>query len=325
MKKVFVLVALVLILAAGYLGLQALRNGSDDGELLLYGNVDIREVQMAFRVPGRLSAMYFEEGDPVKEGDLLAALDDKPQRDALAVAQARLAQAQARLDLLNTGARPQEIEQARARVQESQAALTNADEEFRRQTELVRQALGSQRQLDQARSARDQWQARLIQAEEALALAEEGFRPGEIAQARAALAAAAAQRDQQATQLGDAQLRSGSAGTIMTRVVEPGAMVNVGAPVYVLSLADKVYVRAYVDEPNLGNVVPGTEVTIATDTPGRTYQGQVGFVSPRAEFTPKSVETTALRTDLVYRLRIVVTDADEALRQGMPVTVSIGE
>ena len=111
----------------------------------------------------------------------------------------------------------------------------------------------------------------------------------------------------------------------MTRVREPGAMVSVGSPVYTLSLTDKVYVRAYVAEPHLGRVSPGTGVQILTDAGGRSYSGQIGFVSPRAEFTPKSVETPALRTDLVYRLRIVVTDADSGLRQGMPVSVSFGD
>ncbi len=107
----------------------------------------------------------------------------------------------------------------------------------------------------------------------------------------------------------------------MTRSREPGAMLGVGAPVYTVSLAHNVYIRAYVDEPSLGLAVPGASVTIATDTLGKEYRGQIGFVSPRAEFTPKSVETPALRSDLVYRLRIVVTNADEFLRQGMPVTV----
>jgi HlyD family secretion protein len=111
---------------------------------------------------------------------------------------------------------------------------------------------------------------------------------------------------------------------VLTRVREPGSMVSAAAPVYTLSLRDPVYVRAYVGERQLGQVVPGTAVTVRSDSSDKTYQGQVGFVSPRAEFTPKSVETTELRTDLVYRLRIVVADPDDALRQGMPVTIQVG-
>ncbi|MEZ5573074.1 MAG: secretion protein HlyD [Halioglobus sp.] len=324
-KKVLLVLLLGLLIAGGYLGFHAIREGSGSGTLTLYGNVDIREVQMAFRVPGRIKDMFFEEGDAIEPGDLLATLDDRPQREALAVAEARIAEAQAKLDLLNTGSRPQEIEQARARVAESEAGLANAEHEFQRQAALVKEKLSSQSQLDQTRSLRDQWAARLDQTREALNLAQEGFRSEEIVQAQAAVAAAAAQRDQAATQLSDTRLLSPSAGTIMTRVLEPGAMVGVGAPVYTLSLDEKIYVRAYVDEAGLGKVVPGTAVLITTDGGDRSYTGQVGFVSPRAEFTPKSVETAALRTDLVYRLRIVVTDADPGLRQGMPVTIHLKE
>ncbi|MDN7221285.1 efflux RND transporter periplasmic adaptor subunit, partial [Klebsiella pneumoniae] len=114
-----------------------------------------------------------------------------------------------------------------------------------------------------------------------------------------------------------------SDGTLMTRAVEPGTMLNAGGTVLTLSLTHPVWVRAYVDEKNLGQAQPGQEVLLYTDSrPDKPYHGKIGFVSPSAEFTPKTVETPDLRTDLVYRLRIVVTDADGALRQGMPVTIS---
>ncbi len=100
-------------------------------------------------------------------------------------------------------------------------------------------------------------------------------------------------------------------------------MVASSTPVYTLSLRDPVYVRAYVSEPDLGRIAPGVAVRVHTDSSDKVYRGQIGFISPRAEFTPKTVETTDLRTDLVYRLRVVVADADEGLRQGMPVTVDV--
>ena len=145
----------------------------------------------------------------------------------------------------------------------------------------------------------------------------------DIAAARADLAAATAQRAQAQTQLDDTELYAPSNGTLLARVREPGSMLSQGMPVFTLSLTNPVYVRAYAAEPNLGDVAPGTSVTVATDSSDRIYHGQIGFVSARAEFTPKTVQTTDLRTDLVYRLRIVVDDGDEALRQGMPVTVTV--
>ncbi|MEE4146607.1 MAG: secretion protein HlyD [Halieaceae bacterium] len=322
MKKRIVLV-LVLLLGAGYAAWTQLPGNGGGGALVLYGNVDIREVQLGFRVGGRLERMNFEEGDAVAAGTVLATLDSAPMRDGLALAEARVAEAQARLAVLRTGSRPQEIEQARARVSEAAAALKNAEKEYERQRELTGKGLSSQGLLDNALAQRDAASARLTASREALALAVEGARAEDIAAAEAALAGARAQREQAATQLQDTELRAPSDGVVLTRVREPGAIVSAGMPVYTLSLTDTVYVRAYVDESRLGKVVPGATLTITTDTSDRHYTGQVGFVSPRAEFTPKSVETPELRTDLVYRLRIVVTDADDSLRQGMPVTITL--
>ena len=296
--------------------------GDGDGtDLVLYGNVDIREVQPAFRVSGRLQIMHFEEGDAVQAGDLLAQLDPLPLQQALAVATAREDQARAGLERLQHGSRRQEIEQARALAEKAEAALEDAELELQRQRKLVAQQMSSQRALDSTLSVRDQSAAQLQANREALALTIEGARVEDIAAAQAALAMASAQREQAATQVDDTRLLAPSKGIVMSRIHEPGAMVMAGTPVYVLSLTDTVYVRAYVDEPRLGRVKPGATVRVTSDSSGVEYQGQVGFISPRAEFTPKNVETTALRTDLVYRLRIVVTDTDNGLRQGMPVTV----
>lgn len=294
---------------------------AQDSRLTLYGNVDIREVQLGFRVGGRLQTMNFEEGDAVEAGDLLATLDDEPMREAVATAQARVQEAQARVDRANTGSRPQEILQAEARVREARAALANAAQELKRQHELTESGLSSQHLLDAAIASRDQAAARLAANREGLGLVVEGPRVEDIAAAEASLATAVAQREQSMTQLADAQLLAPSKGVILTRAREPGSIVGMGASVYTLSLTETVYVRAYVDEPNLGLLAPGARVLVKTDSSDKVYQGQVGFISPRAEFTPKTVETPSLRTDLVFRLRIVVSDADDGLRQGMPVTV----
>ncbi|MCB1699398.1 MAG: secretion protein HlyD [Halioglobus sp.] len=315
-------IAVVLILlAAGVAAYQYWPDRTTSGDLTLYGNVDIREVQLGFRVAGRLETMNFEEGDAVSAGAVLASLDSQPMRDGVSLAEARVAEAQARLALLRAGSRSQEIEQARARVSEAEAALENAENEYTRQRDLTAKRLSSRSLLDSTLAQRDQASARLAASREALALAVEGARGEDIAAAEAALAGAMAQRDQALTQLEDTRLLAPNDGVILTRVREPGSILQAGAPVYTLSLLETVYVRAYVDEPHLGKVIPGSQVIVRTDSSGRDYIGRVGFVSPRAEFTPKTVETPELRTDLVYRLRIVIPEADEGLRQGMPVTI----
>lgn len=325
MKQRLVIISLLAILGGAYYGWSHWSQDDGNGALTLYGNVDIREVQLGFRVAGRLQQMHLEEGDAVEAGTQLASLDNKPFTEALAVADARVQEAEARLLLVNTGSRPQEIQQAREGVKEAKAADDNAQANLIRQKELVASKIGTQRLLDDASARFNQTSARLAASKEALGLAMEGSRQEDIAAAEAGLAGAKAQREQFNTQLEDTKLYSPSGGIVMTRSREPGAMLSIGAPVYTLSLDQSVYIRAYVDESSLGLAVPGASVKIVTDTQGKEYTGQIGFVSPRAEFTPKSVETPTQRSDLVYRLRIVVTNADEYLRQGMPVTVVLTE
>jgi HlyD family secretion protein len=321
--RIAVIGAVLLLALAGYAGWNAWQANHDGTALTLYGNVDIREVELAFRVAGRLQEMEVDEGDRIRRGQRLAALDPQPYRDALAMAEARVEARQANLDKLRAGSRPQEIQQARAAVREAEAAFANAERDFRRQRDLLESGGSSQKVLDAAQARRDETAARLASAREALEVALEGPRSEDIAAAEAELGIALAEREQARTKLDDTELAAPSEGTILARVREPGAMLQQGAPVYTLSLDTPVYVRAYASEPDLGKLVPGATVFVTTDSHDRRYRGQIGFVSPRAEFTPRSVETTELRTDLVYRLRIVIAEADDGLRQGMPVTVQL--
>lgn len=321
--RIAIIGTVLLLVLAAYAGWNAWQANHDATALTLYGNVDIREVELAFRVAGRLQEMEVDEGDRIRRGQRLAALDSQPYRDALAMAEARVEARQANLDKLKAGNRPQEIQQARAAVREAEAAFANAERDFRRQRDLLESGGSSQKVLDAARARRDETAARLASAREALEVALEGPRSEDIAAAEAELGIALAEREQARTKLDDTELVAPSDGTILARVREPGAMLQQGAPVYTLSLDTPVYVRAYASEPDLGRLVPGATVFVTTDSSDRRYRGQIGFISPRAEFTPRSVETTDLRTDLVYRLRIVVTEADEGLRQGMPVTVHL--
>ncbi|MBB5719782.1 HlyD family secretion protein [Stakelama sediminis] len=320
-KRVIVVAAVIAIVGAGWLWMQ--RGSHGDDALRLYGNVDIREVQLAFRQSGRVAQMNFDEGDHVETGERMAALDAQPFREALAAADATVAVAQADLDKLHRGLRPQEIVQAQEALNQALAVAKDAERNFNRQSQLITSGATSQKAADAARAARDQATARVNAARAAYSQAAEGFRKEDIAAGQARLAAAQAARAQAATALADTVLAAPSTGTIIARVREPGSMVVSQSPIYSLSLDAPVYVRAYVSEPDLGRIAPGMQVRVRSDSSDKVYQGQIGFISPRAEFTPKTVETTDLRTDLVYRLRIVVTNADAALRQGMPVTIDV--
>ena len=324
-SKSKVALGVILLAAAGGGGWYWLEGHKQQADiaLTLYGNVDIREVELGFRVPGRLTDVLVDEGDGVTKGQRLAVIDGEPYRQGVALTEARVQLAQANLAKFEKGSRPQEVQQAQARVDEAQAAYDNAQREYNRQLGMFKTRSTSETARDAAQARRDQTAAALAAQREALALASEGFRSEEVNASRAEFAAAVAQRSQAETQLADTELLSPSDGTVLTRVREPGSIVAIGATVYSLSLRNPVYVRAYVAEPDLGKLAPGTAVEVATDSSDKRYHGRIGFISPRAEFTPKSVETAELRTDLVYRLRIVVADGDEGLRQGMPVTVIV--
>lgn len=314
--------ALLLLLAGAVLYWAVYVHGARQGPLVLYGNVDIRDVNLGFRVSGRLAELMRDEGDPVHAGDLLGRLDAEPYLRELRLAEANVASLKARYDLLLAGYRKEDIGQARATVQQRQAVLTNTEQVLARRLALRPTGAASEENTIDALAARDEAAANLKAGQESLRLLENGYRPEEITEAKGNFERAEADLAEARLRVDDTTLYAPSDGIILTRANEPGAVLAVGATVFTLSLTQHAWIRAYVSERELGRVHPGDNVLIFTDTRRQQpYHGTVGYVSPTAEFTPKSVETTDLRTDLVYRLRVVVLDADPSLRQGMPVTV----
>ncbi len=320
-RKTLPLAVLALVIIGGLAWWHFAASGPDNQ---LYGNVEIREVDLAFNAEGRVSQMLRQEGDHVKAGELLATLDDDSYTSALALAEAKRDAAKAQLDVLLAGSRIEDIDQARSALAAAQASLANAKASYQRQASLVSRGATPQQILDDARMALDSATAKVNGDQARLTELINGPRPQDIDAARAQYQAAMAQVALSQTELGHTKLHAPVDGIIMTRVIEPGTVVLPTSIVYSMANTSEVWVRAFVPEPMLGRVAPGTKVSITTDLQGgKTYHGSIGYVSPVAEFTPKTVETPDLRTQLVYRLRIRVSDADEALRQGMPVTVTL--
>jgi HlyD family secretion protein len=318
------IVVLLLLAAVGFYFWHARTGGTDIGDFVLYGDVDVRQVDLAFKVEGRIADLAVDEGDPVKTGQILASLDKRYFDDDLKLEQARVATQAANLLKLKNGSRPEEIAEARATLAERNANLANARITYARQEELLKQRVTSQQNFDNAAMTLHQTQAQASLAQAALDLAVAGARREDIEAAQAQLDAEQAQLVESKRRLADSELVAPSDGILLTRAREAGAIVSPGETVFTITLNSPVWVRAYVDERELGRVRPGGKVAIHTDAPGgKTYSGAIGFISPLAEFTPKAVETTELRTDLVYRLRIIVADPDGGLRQGMPVTVTL--
>lgn len=322
MKKTIVVVLIVVVALAALAGGWMWYQRQQERPLTLYGNVDIRTVNLSFRVGGRLAALNVDEGDAIRAGQTLGMIDIAPFENALLQAQANVAAAEAKYSLASAGYRDEEISQAVSAVRQAQAAYDYAQNYYQRQQGLMRSRAISANDLENARSSRDQAHATLKSAQDKLSQYRAGNRPQEIAQAKASLEQAKASLAQAQLNLHDTTLVAPSNGTVLTRAVEPGSMLNAGSTVLTLSLTRPVWVRAYIDERNLHLAQPGQTLLLYTDgRPDKPYHGKIGFVSPTAEFTPKTVETPDLRTDLVYRLRIIVTDADDSLRQGMPVTL----
>ena len=300
------------------------RSGDRSAPLTLYGNVDIREVQLAFQDAGRIRTLPVDEGARVSVGQVVAELDPTRYQLELQRLNGEVAAQTQVLARLRQGSRPQEVARARAAAASARASLADAATQLARKQQLRTVNRISVQEVDTARTRVETLQANLKAAEEEVSLVVEGPRQEDIAAAEASLAALAAARDLAAQRLEDTRLLAPAAGVIRTRILEPGAMAAPGAPVFTLALTDPLWVRAYISEPDLGLVHEGMRAEVRTDTlPDKTYQGWVGFISSTAEFTPKTVETTELRTKLVYRARIFVCDPQEELRLGMPVTVTL--
>jgi HlyD family secretion protein len=323
MKPRFIIIGVAAaILAVGILGYHFFAKPHSE-VLTLFGNVDIRSVDLGFRVPGRIAAMSVDEGAKVKEGEILTRLDTQPLTDALNAAEAQIGAATAQLDKLRNGNRPQDIAQAQAVVADRTAAVAQARAEYERRAELVKTGAVSQALFDASQAQYLGTQAQLHSAEQMLSLQRAGARSEDIEAAVAQLSVATAQRDKARTDLADAKILAPAAGTILTRAREPGAIALAGETIFVLTINRPMRVRAYVAEIDVGRISPGMEALVTADGNPRTYHGTIGFISPTAEFTPKTVQTESLRTELVYRLRVIVTDPDDALRQGQPVTIAI--
>jgi HlyD family secretion protein len=298
--------------------------GEVQEQLVLQGNIDVRQVNLAFKVDGRIETLAVDEGDAVRAGRVVATLDKRYFEDDLRLARARRDNAAATLARLEHGSRPEEIAQARAQLALQEATLQRARANLQRAEMLAPGGGISKEDVDVRGEAVKVAEANVSYARQALRLAEIGPRQEDIDAARAQVAEQRATVIQSERRLADSDLVAPNNGIILTRAREKGAIVQAGETVFTLTLDSPVWVRTYVNECDLGLIRPDMPAEVTTDTaPGQPYAGHVGFISPTAEFTPKTVETRELRTDLVYRLRVVVDNPDGGLRQGMPVTVRL--
>lgn len=324
MKKA--IIAVLFLAAVGFGGWYwwSHRPADDGSQVTLYGNVDIRQVSLAFDNSGRIEKLSVEEGDQVKAGQVIGLLDTKTLQLQVDEQAANVDVQQQTLLKLKNGSRPEEIAQAKAQVASAEADAALADQEYARAIRLQSSANGaiSQQSVDQAQATAQAAKAKVSQQRAALQLAEAGTRVEEIAAAEAQLKASEASLALLKHQIDQGQLRAPVDAVVRSRLHEPGDMVTSSSAVFSLALTDPKWVRVYVSEPDLGKLKPGMAAQVFTDShPDQPIGGKVGYISSVAEFTPKSVQTEELRTNLVYEVRVIVVDVDNALRLGQPATV----
>jgi HlyD family secretion protein len=300
------------------------------------GYVEATEVRVAPQVGGRLIELAVAEGDRVAKGALLARLDTADAEIALRRAEADRDQAVAARRLLEAGARREDVAQARAQADSAQADVQAAESErasatadLARFEALLQSNAGSRKQRDDAATRREVAAARVTAAREraqaashAVARLRAGARVEEIAGARARVAAADAQIAALQKSVADAVLASPVAGIVTAKLANAGEMVSARSPVVSITDLDHAWANVYVDEPVVPRLRLGQPVTLVTDA-GQRLQGTITFIAPKAEFTPRNVQTAAERSKLVYRIKVSVDNRDGVLKTGMPVEAEL--
>ncbi|PKY10134.1 hemolysin D [Acidithiobacillus marinus] len=323
-KRRILVILIIVLIAAGIAAYFFLRPQQQSNTLTLYGNVDIRTVHLAFDASGRIARLLVQEGDAVQKGQLLGELDRQRFLDTVRRDQALVDAQQQVVNKLHAGTRPEEIAEARAALAAATATLHNAHLVWQRQQKLGAEQYVPKQRVDDAQAALSRAEAQQNQARQALQLALQGPRKEDIAAAESTLAADRAALALAQRNLADSRLVAPDAGVIQDRILEAGDMASPQSPVFTLALENPVWVRAYLPEPELGKVREGMRAEIYSDSfPDKAFRGWVGFISLTAEFSPKTVQTTELRTQLVYRLRVYACNPEHRLRLGMPVTVKI--
>ncbi len=323
-KKAAAIGAAVLAVAAGILLYARTGGNREDRRIRVSGNIEVTEVDVSFRIPGRIIQRDVDEGMALSAGQLVARLDNSDLVREEALKRAELEAARAERREVEAGSRPQEIARAGAAVGAARAESERLDRDFERAKALFERGAISRQEFERSQAARKVAEERQKEAKESLLLAEEGSRKERIEQARARMRQAEEALSLARTRLSYATVVSPLRGTVLSKNVEPGDYVAAGTPVVTVGALSQVWLRAYIAETDLGRVKVGQEVDVTTDTfPGKRYAGKVTFISPQAEFTPKSVQTQKERVKLVYRIKVDIANPEMELKPGMPADGTI--
>lgn len=323
-KKKLLLLVPVILVAAVLIYKFYLKPPRDLNIIRVSGNIEVIDVEVSFKIAGRVEKRPVDEGEIIKACQLVAQLDTTELVQEVGQRRAEVREAQANLAKLEAGYRPEEIGQAAADAQRSKADVDKLQADYRRQKELYDKDVISAREFEASKAAYDMARARLRESGEKLALFEKGFRREDIELARAQLQKARELLAQSETRLGYATLLAPMSGVVLSKNVEPGEYVVPGTPIVTVGDLERPWLRAYINETDLGRVKVGQQVRVTTDTyPGKIYEGKLSFISSQAEFTPKNVQTEKERVKLVYRVKVDIANPEMELKPGMPADADI--
>jgi len=293
--------------------------GDGDSSIKVSGNIEATEVDVGFKLSGRIVQLYVQEGDWVEKGKVIAMLDDEDLRQRVELARATLRASQARLEKLLAGSRPEEIREAEANLQQAQFDFENKKTQYERMKTLFDGRVIPRETLDNAETKLKIAKAALEGTTEVFKKVKEGPRKEDIEDGRAQVEQARASLKLAETQLGYTVLQSPISGIVLVKSGEKGEVVNPGTSVLTLADIVNVWLKAYIPETELSRVRWGQEVIVTTDLrPQKEYKGKISFISSQSEFTPKQIQTEKERVTLVYRIKVDIPNPDRELKPGMP-------
>jgi len=298
---------------------------SNESQAKYYGNIDKRTVKLGFRFTGKIEDIKKDEGENVSKDEVLVTLENQNLKEQLKELEARLESSNLQLRKLKSGFRAEEISQAKANLKEANISLAKTTDTYKRLKKLFKTKAVSEQSFILAELNYKQSLASLEKAKANYELMKSGYRNEDIQIQEANIKVLEAQIEKLKVDLKDTQIISPINGTILTKYKEIGSITNPNETVLEIAKNDELWVRAYIDGKNLGDIKTGLDMLVYSSSRKEPYNGYISFISNVAEFTPKNIETQELRADLVYSFRVIIKDFDDRLKQGMPVTLEVAK
>lgn len=323
-KKLIIIFILLFIFFVAYKIYQT-NSLNNQKNFTYYGNIDTRTVNVGFRFLGKIENITKDEGQSVKKDEILVELDNSNLKKSLEELETNILASKIALSKLTNGYRQEEILEAKAAMQEALENLNKTKDTYDRQKNLFKTKSTSEENFTISELNYKQALASLDKTKAVYELRKNGYRDEDIKIQEANIKALEIQVEKLKIDISDSTIKSPVDGVILSRFKEIGSITNAGESILEIAKTDEFWVRAYIDEKNLKDIKAGQKMLIYTDLKDEPYQGNIGFISPIAEFTPKNIETQELRADLVYSFRVIVKNPDDKIKQGMPVTLKIAQ